>query len=135
MNYLRCIWNLNQALDALNANSQGQVDTSKVDDLIICLRKVDDLLGVNKTATQEFLIGGLRSALVVAQEQKRNTYLTDGSRSILCSGFFSIKRDVVEQAYEYYTEHDIDVPLSEEHIRQLKDIVDTHYGGGYEYAF
>lgn len=135
MNYLRCIWNLNQALDALNANRQGQVDTSKVEDLIVCLQKVDSLLGDNKNATQQFLISALRSALVVAQEQKKNTYLTDGSRSILCSGFFSIKRDVVEQAYDYYTSHDIDVPLSDEHVKQLKDIVDTHYGGGYEYAF
>lgn len=135
MNYLRCIWNLNQALDALNANRQGQVDTSKVEDLIVCLQKVDSLLGDNKNATQQFLISALRSALVVTQEQKKNTYLTDGSRDILCSGFFSIKRDVVEQAYDYYTSHDIDVPLSDEHVKQLKDIVDTHYGGGYEYAF
>jgi hypothetical protein len=119
---------LNYGLSVLKENQRVQVPVSKLSEVMTAVMRTSERLGTEATLQFNITRDSVIQAIGVAQEMKDIKFLSDNAKSILVDGLSSLKFEVAQLAYDYYSMHDFEP--TEEIIPVMRDVVRTYSQGG-----
>lgn len=126
MKYLDCVELLQLALQILKNGQQGQVPVSRLDEVLVLLKRCSDKLLDLPTAQAKCF--DLLAGISVVQANKSVLYLPQAMRGTLLQGISSVLTEVCEAAWCHYSVHD--APVNDQTIPLLRTIVEYHFSNG-----